>query len=121
MGATRQTYVFSSPPDGVWTYLKQTCQLCNATALLVAHTYYFQAAFPREGRRPASDTPSLAGSDKPLFGSLGDALALKLGNGCKDVEDEASRWCRRVDVLSQRTETCTFCPYRLNDAQEVLQ
>jgi hypothetical protein len=49
----------------------------------------------------AGFTPAFASGDKPFLGSFRNTLPLKLGNGCKDVEDETSGWRGGVDAFSQ--------------------
>jgi hypothetical protein len=108
--------MLSRPPNSVCTNLEQSRQLGNATAFLIAHTHHLGLALCGQGRGSTPNTSTLAGSDKSFFGSLGNTLTLKLGNGCEDMEDEPSGWCCRINILGQRTEPCALGAYCLNDA-----
>jgi hypothetical protein len=75
--STQQGSSSSSPPDGAWTDLKQPSQFSNATSFLIPHPRNFGAAFSREGRGPAADTPPLTGGGKTPLQAMKDWHKLK--------------------------------------------
>ena len=111
----------SGPPNRVWADIEEPGNLGDAAAFFVAQPPHFIPLLAGQGRGPAADPPGFPGRGQPLPGSLRNPLALELGDGGKDVEDEATGRSGRVDILGQGPETGLLGSDSFDDGEKVLE
>src|SRR5215213_1323222 len=74
-----------------------------------------------EGFSPAALASSGSGRGKPGLGALADDVALELGKGAEDVEDELPAAGRGVDLLGEALEANALAVELSDRLDEVLQ
>jgi hypothetical protein len=88
---------------------------------LVSHPLNLSTTLIGQGGRPTAHPSTFTSGSQPLLGPFGDALELELSDRRHDMKNQASGWCRSVDVLGQRPKARPSVSDRLDDYQKVLE
>src|SRR3954466_9155075 len=93
------------PPQGHAGDMERFANVLNGRGFVGVELFHHCDLFGGEGFAPAALASPCSGRGKPGLGALADDVALELGKGAEDVEDELAAAGRGVDLLGEALET----------------
>src|SRR5215203_3508691 len=101
--------------------MERFANVLNRRGFVGVELFHHGNLFGGEGFAPATPASSISGSGKPGLGALANDVALELGKGAEDVEDELPAAGRGVDVLGEALEADALAVELRDGLDQVLE